>query len=166
MTMSRPSAPCFARARNRALRRFARARNRALRWRKQGLSCFLLLLVAGAWACGPEEREPGQWPISRTDLARGAQAVEAGEGTYRRYCVGCHGADGRGNGGITGADFVAGRELLGQKPDAELTLSVREGKRGERAVMPAHKPVLNDAQIADVVAYVRRRFFQSATPKP
>lgn len=126
----------------------------------------LLLLLASASACGPEERAKDQWPISKTELMRGAHAPEAGEATYRRYCVGCHGADGRGNGGITGADFVAGRELLGQKPDTELAQSVREGKRGERAVMPAHKPVLNDAQIGQVVAYVRKRFFQSASPSP
>ena len=128
-----------------------------------------LLLGGSLWlaaGCGADERGAGQWPISKTQLARGAHAADPGESTYRRYCVGCHGADGRGNGGITGADFVAARELLGQKPDTELALSVREGKRGERAVMPAHKPVLNDAQIGEVVAYVRKRFFQSAPQNP
>jgi len=89
-----------------------------------------------------------------------------GEATYRRYCVSCHGGDGRGNGGITGADFVAQATTLGLKPDVELAKSVREGKRGERAVMPAHQPVLNDAQIAEVVAYVRQRFMGAATPPP
>ena len=124
-----------------------------------------LWLVACCSGCSGDERGSGQWPISKSELERGTRA-EPGEGTYRRYCVGCHGADGRGNGGITGADFVAGRELLAQKPDTELALSVREGKRGERAVMPAHKPVLNDAQISEVVAYVRKRFFQGAAQNP
>ena len=44
--------------------------------------------------------------------------------------------------------------------------SVREGKRGEHAVMPAHKPVLNDAQISEVVGYVRKRFMRTEAPSP
>lgn len=124
---------------------------------------LMLFLVAG---CGPEERREGQWPIGKGELEKSATPRTPGEGTYRRYCIGCHGADGRGNGGVTGADFVAARDVLGQKPDDELIQSVREGKRGERAVMPAHKPVLDDAQIAEVVAYVRTRFMQLGASTP
>ena len=127
-----------------------------------GLGCVALQ----ALACGPEERAAGQWPISKDELARGAQPVEAGEATYRRYCVGCHGADGRGNGGRTGADFVGAGAQLGQKPDSELAASVRDGKRGEHAVMPAHKPVLSDTQINDVVGYVRKRFMRADSASP
>jgi cytochrome c oxidase cbb3-type subunit 3 len=123
--------------------------------------CALLLA-----ACGNESRAPGQWPLSKSELEKGAQPIEPGETTYRRYCIACHGADGRGNGGITGADFVGGRALIGAKADTQLVESVREGKRGERAVMPAHKAVLSDAQIADAVAYVRKRFLQNATLNP
>lgn len=123
--------------------------------------CALLLA-----ACGNEERPKGQWPVSKSELEQSRAPSEPGEATYRRYCIACHGADGRGNGGVTGADFVGGRELLGQKPDSELQQSVREGKRGERAVMPAHKPVLNDAQIAEAVGYVRKRFLQNPTQTP
>jgi mono/diheme cytochrome c family protein len=123
--------------------------------------CALLLL-----GCGNEARAPGQWPIAKSELEKGKTPSEPGEASYRRYCIACHGADGRGNGGVTGADFVAGRETIGAKADAELATSVREGKRGERAVMPAHKPVLSDAQIAEAVAYVRKRFLQNPTPSP
>jgi cytochrome c oxidase cbb3-type subunit 3 len=117
-------------------------------------------------ACGNDARAPGQWPLSKGELEKSAQPSEPGEGTYRRYCIACHGADGRGNGGITGADFLAGRETIGAKADADLAVSVREGKRGERAVMPAHKAVLSDAQIAEAVAYVRKRFLQNPTQTP
>jgi mono/diheme cytochrome c family protein len=126
----------------------------------------MALFASTLTACGPEERKPGQWPISKTELEQSATPRSPGEATYRRYCVSCHGGDGRGNGGVTGADFVAQASALGQKPDVELARSVREGKRGERAVMPAHQPVLNDAQIAQVVAYVRQRFMGGATPPP
>lgn len=124
----------------------------------------LALITLALGGCGAEERKPGQWPISKTELEKSATPRSPGEATYRRYCVSCHGGDGRGNGGITGADFVAQATLLSQKTDAELAQSVREGKRGERAVMPSHKPVLNDAQIAEVVAYVRQRYLGGSAP--
>lgn len=121
-----------------------------------------LLLCAG---CTSDGRAPGQWPIEKSELLKSAHPAAPGEGTYRRYCVSCHGEDGRGNGGITGADFVGTAAVLSEKPDAQLVASVRDGKRGERAVMPAHRPVLTDAQLDEVVAYVRQRFMQpSSTP--
>jgi mono/diheme cytochrome c family protein len=107
-------------------------------------------------ACGGEERAPGQFPMSKDEL--GAAAPHAGEATYRRYCIGCHGVDGRGNGGITGADFTSATSPLKTRSDAELALSIREGKRGATSTMPAHGPVLNDKQIDAVIAYVRQRF--------
>ena len=124
--------------------------------------CALLVLTA----CSSDAHAPGQWPVSKSELEKSAQPADPGEGTYRRYCIACHGADGRGNGGVTGADFVAGRSVIGAKTNADLAQSVREGKRGGRAVMPAHKPVLNDAQIEQAVAYVRKRFLQNGTESP
>jgi mono/diheme cytochrome c family protein len=121
--------------------------------------CFLVMS-----GCGAKERPEGQWPISKSELEKSTAPSLPGEATFRRYCVSCHGADGRGNGGITGADFVGGATVLGLKPDSELIHSVREGKRGARAVMPAHKPVLSDAQIREVVAYVRQRFMPGVLP--
>lgn len=127
----------------------------------------VVLLASGLLlACAGEERDPGQWPLSKRELAQKTAPAAPGEATYRRYCIGCHGVDGRANGGITGADFVSQKALLSAKPDAELALSVREGRRGERGAMPAHKPVLSDTQIDEVIAYVRTRFFQNATNSP
>jgi mono/diheme cytochrome c family protein len=126
------------------------------------LAIALLLLAASG--CGAEERPQGQWPISKSELEKSAAPTLPGEATYRRYCVACHGADGRGNGGITGADFVGQAAVIGLKPDSELSQSVREGKRGSRAIMPSHKPVLSDAQIGEVVAYVRKRFMPAVQP--
>lgn len=118
----------------------------------------LALLVSSPLGCGEEKRDPSQWPVSREELERNAPSENAAEVSYRRYCIGCHGSDGRGNGGVTGADLTASDGALATRSDAELIASVRDGKRGKSATMPPHKPVLNDAQIAAVIAYARERF--------
>jgi mono/diheme cytochrome c family protein len=121
----------------------------------------LSLLLAAACGQGPSAGEQG--PLSRDELVTSEPLP--GESTYRRYCIGCHGADGRGNGGITGADLTAASGPLALKSDAELVASVRDGKRGARATMPAHGPVLTPAQLSDVVGYVKQRFAPNR-PRP
>jgi mono/diheme cytochrome c family protein len=117
---------------------------------------FCVLLRSSAvlllFACA-DAKQQGQWPIGKEELA---QKPDAADATYRRYCIGCHGIDGKGNGGL-GADFTLPGGVLG-KADAELVASVRDGKRGQLATMPAHRPVLSDAQIDAVVRLVRQRF--------
>jgi mono/diheme cytochrome c family protein len=122
----------------------------------------MMLLVATLTACGSEARPDDQWPISKSELMESATDGDPREATYRRYCVGCHGADGKGNAGLTGADFTNIDGPLRVRTDAELIASVRNGKRGVTATMPAHSPVLSDAQIAAVVSFVRERFAPAA----
>jgi mono/diheme cytochrome c family protein len=125
------------------------------------LSACILLLVS-ALACDDAQRHEGQWPVSRQELERGSKPEAPGAAIYRQYCTGCHGIDGRGNGAVTGADFTGANSPLLTKSDAELLLSVRDGKRGTTATMPPHKPVLTDAQITSVLAYVRAQFKPAA----
>ncbi len=125
------------------------------------LSSVLVLLQLPACA-SDAPRGDGQWPLSREQVERGSAPEAAGAATYRQYCTGCHGVDGRGNGAITGADFLAATSPLLTKTDAELLISVRDGKRGTMATMPPHKPVLTDTQIAAVIGYVRTQFKPSA----
>ena len=122
-----------------------------------------IVLVAALASCSErKEHANGQWPLSERELQTNTQAgpSDPAETTYRRYCIGCHGMDGRGNGGVTGADFTRPDGPLSQRPDAELIAAVREGKRGKTGTMPAHKPVLTDAQIEAVVGFVKKRFAQ------
>jgi mono/diheme cytochrome c family protein len=126
---------------------------------RRAFSFVATLAAFAVSACG-SDRGADQWPISREELggkapAEGARSAEA---TYRQYCVGCHGADGRGNGGTTGADFTGPQSPLHAHSDSELLASVRDGKKGVAATMPAHSPVLTDAQIEAVIGYLRSRF--------
>ncbi len=124
--------------------------------------------VAGwglAWAtfvvgCDPPERESGQWPIALGVLVASKEAAPAsdpGEAPYRRTCIACHGSDGRGNGQKTGADFTRPDGVL-TRPDAELLVSIRNGKQGSIGVMPAHRLLLSESETVAVLAYVRKTF--------
>jgi mono/diheme cytochrome c family protein len=83
-----------------------------------------------------------------------AFAQNAGADTYKAKCAMCHGADGLGN-------TPAGKNLkaasfkdpaLVKAPDAQLIASVKNGKGKMPASIGAK---LTDAQIKDVIAYVR-----------
>lgn len=117
-----------------------------------------LLLALVLLGCGEQKRDPNQWPLAREELDREAPRANGAEVDYRRYCVGCHGFDGRGNGGTTGADLTSLDGPLTQSSDEQLLVSVRDGKRGKSATMPPHKPVLDDARIAALISYVRAEF--------
>lgn len=80
----------------------------------------------------------------------------AGETVYRTNCIACHAADGRGNGGITGADLARDPRRLAKNNDA-LLRSIREGVSASPA-MPAHRDILTDQQMRDALSYVRATF--------
>jgi cytochrome c6 len=85
-------------------------------------------------------------PGARADAA-------AGQATYKGKCAACHGADGKGDSAAGKAmgvhDFAA--PDVQKMTDAELTQAIAQGK----GKMPAYGKSLNDAQIADLVAYIR-----------
>ena len=84
----------------------------------------------------------GHVPLaSAMNLARGQQL-------YNLHCAACHGA--RGEGVMPEAPkFRLGERL--EQPDMSLLQSVKAGKKS----MPPFFGILQDAQILDVLAYVR-----------
>ena len=79
--------------------------------------------------------------------------AQGGEDTYKAKCAMCHGADGM-------ASSPAGKAMkvpafnspdVAKMSEADLITVTKNGK----GKMPAYAGKLNDAQIKDVVAYVR-----------
>lgn len=79
--------------------------------------------------------------------------AQTGADTYKAKCQMCHGASGEG-------DTPAGKAMkavsfkspdLVKKSDADLIAATRDGK----GKMPAYRGKLTDAQIEEVIAYIR-----------
>jgi cytochrome c6 len=67
---------------------------------------------------------------------------------YKAKCAGCHGADGSKS--MMGAKPLNGPEVQ-KMSDADLNAAITNGK----GKMPAYKGKLTDAQISDLVKYIR-----------
>lgn len=82
-----------------------------------------------------------------------ALAQAKGQDTFKAKCAMCHGADGSGStpmGKSMGLKDL-GSSAIQSMSDADLTGVITNGK----GKMPAYKGKLTDAQISDVVSYVR-----------
>ena len=84
--------------------------------------------------------------IAICSLSAAAQDAAA---TYKAKCAMCHGPDGKG--GKMGTKDFASAEVQGLS-DAELIETISKGKPPK---MPAYEGKLKDAEIKDLVAYVR-----------
>ena len=88
--------------------------------------------------------------------------IASGQKVYAQYCATCHGDKGLGDGpggenlAIKPQNLAVGR-ILNALPDHMLIRAVAEGPQsiGLSNLMPPFKPTLSDAQISDVVAYIR-----------
>ena len=94
-----------------------------------------------------------------------AQDTTAGKRVYAKWCAGCHGDTGAGDGpaaaymlprprDFTGAVYKIRSTASGQLPtDADLMRAIDEGLPG--SAMPAWKSRLSDAERRDVMAYLK-----------
>lgn len=86
-------------------------------------------------------------------LSPAANAQGGGEKTYKAKCASCHGADGAGStpaGKATKArDFCS--DEVKKETDDEWTTIIVKGKNK----MPGYDKKLTDAEIKDLVAYIR-----------
>jgi mono/diheme cytochrome c family protein len=86
-------------------------------------------------------------------IAAPVSAQTSGAATYKAKCAMCHGTD-----GLAATPMAKSMKILSFKApemvkasDAQLIASTANGKNK----MPAYKGKLTDAQIKDVVAYIR-----------
>jgi mono/diheme cytochrome c family protein len=82
-----------------------------------------------------------------------AFAQGAGADTYKAKCAMCHGATGTGNAGMKVPPFKSPNAI--KATDAALSASIKNGTGTGAIKMPAYAGKLTDAQIKDVVAYIR-----------
>jgi len=68
---------------------------------------------------------------------------------YKAKCAMCHGADGSGKASMGTKDL--GSADIQKMSDADLTAAIANGK----GKMPSYKGKLTDAQISDLVKYIR-----------
>ena len=116
-----------------------------------GVCAGCLLVAAEALA---------QDEVEITDVERFTDGdPDAGARLYKRYCSGCHGADGRGGahtfmphiGTLTRKEYI---ELV---PDGYLYLVIAEGGEavGKNSYMPAWESTLSEQDIKDIIAHIR-----------
>jgi putative membrane-bound dehydrogenase-like protein len=96
-------------------------------------------------------------PLSPAEMAR----VEAGRQVYSTICIACHQADGRGADKV--APSLVGSALAVGQPSNPVRILLH-GKQGTVGLMPPLGTGLSDAQIADVLTYVRREWGNAGTP--
>ena len=81
-------------------------------------------------------------------LAMSPMAAADAKADYSAKCAACHGADGSKS--MMGAKPLSGADVQGMS-DADLNAAITNGK----GKMPAYKGKLTDAQITDLVKYIR-----------
>ncbi len=103
----------------------------------------------------------------RNVAAAATSPVAAGQKIYGENCSACHGANGAGMPGMFPP--LAGNSMVAGSPD-KVIAAVKNGLTGATTVngktyngsMPAWKGKLTDAQIADVITYIRSSWGNSA----
>jgi len=119
----------------------------------------------------PPHRPSGKYAASAGARAATAQTLEAGlperpgAGVYLAFCAHCHGADGRGAPGKASA--LAGSAVaLSRDPTSALRIIIEgsESPGDPRQKMPGFRGQLTDAEIAQVINFVRGAWGNGATP--
>lgn len=94
-----------------------------------------------------------------TPIAFAAGDAQHGETIFKRYCQGCHGADGKGGGKgfMPHVGPLARKGYIEKLPDDYLAAVIAEGgaAAGKSGFMPSWKTTLTEQDIADVIAYIR-----------
>lgn len=84
---------------------------------------------------------------------------DRGESLYSRYCRGCHGEEGKGDGLVfmPHVDNLTRKGYIEELPDSYLLLAITKGGPGigKSNYMPAWEGTLSKQQMFDIIAYIR-----------
>lgn len=101
----------------------------------------------------------GFFTLLQLPAAMAAGDAQHGQVIFNRYCQGCHGPDGKGEGKgfMPHIGPLARKGYIDKVPDEYLEGVIEEGGEmaGKSAFMPSWKSTLSKQDIADVVAYIR-----------
>ncbi len=97
----------------------------------------------------------GCWLMMVAQTAAAGEAnLSRGKQVYEKYCLACHGKQGRGDGATQFdppvADLTSSEVLM--KPDSRLLRSIHGGRTN--TAMDAWKSTLSDEAMRDVLAYI------------
>ncbi len=107
-----------------------------------------------AWGASMDDQKIAQVISYVRALGAGGSiaADDPGKTSYNQFCIGCHGAEGKGN-PMLGAPNLTDAIWLYGNDDIALTETLRNGRYG---VMPAFNDRLSDVQIRLLVAWLTR----------
>jgi mono/diheme cytochrome c family protein len=95
-------------------------------------------------------------------IASGAGDAAKGKAKYQEMCAACHGASGKGDGPAAAGLPVKPRNhtdaaYMGKLKDQQIFDTIKKGGQavGKSPIMPPWGNQLSDAQIWDLVAYIR-----------
>ena len=106
---------------------------------------------------------PVEYRSQRNPYPNVGKAISAGHEVYKANCIGCHGANGRGD-GEAGLDLLPSPALLTElteragAADEYLFWTISEGGAALNTAMPAFKQRLSEDQIWQVISYLRAGF--------
>ena len=137
------------------------ARNRRLASR---ISFVLLLacLISQSWLNGgviAQDKAPRRNPEAqkiKNPVPSDDQSIDAGRKLYQRHCAGCHGPQGKGDGGMalsggTPADLTDDTWDYGST-DGEIFVVIRDGVSSD---MQGYKEKLGEKEIWQVINFIR-----------
>jgi len=119
-----------------------------LRW------LFLAAILAPVFALGEDAAAPA------APVAPSAGDAEHGGKLFGRYCRGCHGVDGQGDGLVfmPHVNNLTRKGYIENLPDDYLVLAISKGGPGigKSNYMPAWEGTLSTQDIRDVIAHIRQ----------
>jgi cytochrome c553 len=119
---------------------------------------LLTILVLGAVCLAAPVFAQDDGDLSDVERFTDGDAAK-GAPLYKRYCSGCHGADGRGGAHtfMPHIDSLTRRDYIEFVPDGYLFTVIAEGGQaaGKSDMMPAWKATLSEQDIKDIIAHIR-----------